>query len=149
MQKAKSKKTALAIMRLQPLHEGHQILINEMFSQCDEVIIAIGSINSLDKARNPYSYEERKEMLLSLYSQRVNLRIIGLEDIGANSHNEWVDYVKATLLDCKLSNVTDYFSGSNEDALWYQKSGWKITIIDRMTIGKGINATMIRNQQKL
>ena len=36
-------------MRLQPLHEGHKILINTMLKECDEAIVAIGSVNKKDK----------------------------------------------------------------------------------------------------
>jgi cytidyltransferase-like protein len=140
----KAKTTALAIMRLQPLHEGHKILINSMFDLCDEVVIMIGSINSSDKKRNPFSYKERKEMLDKSFPHQKNLTVLGIEDIGAQSRQEWIDYVKSELEKKNIHEITHYFSGSREDASWYQDSGWKIEIIDRMSIGKGINATQIR-----
>jgi bifunctional NMN adenylyltransferase/nudix hydrolase len=141
-----NKKVALAIMRLQPLHDGHKILINEMFNRCDKVIIAIGSINSTDKQRNPFSFAQRKEMLLNAFKNKKNMHIIGIEDINAKTKQEWVNYVKEQLKINNLPQPTCYFSGSKEDASWYEESGWEIIIIDRYTIGKGICATQIRKE---
>ena len=79
------KSVALAIMRLQPLHDGHKILINEMIKRCDIVIIAIGSINKSCKEKNPYSFKERKKMLEDSFKKMDNFYIIGIEDIQART----------------------------------------------------------------
>lgn len=142
-------KTALAVMRLQPLHEGHKILIDAMFGMCDRVIIGIGSTQESGTERNPYSYEERKAMVASLYGERENLAIIPLIDIGAQSKQEWVDYVVGELERHDLPCPTHYFSGSERDADWYSETGWEIIIIDRETVGKGISATKIREAIRL
>jgi cytidyltransferase-like protein len=137
------KKICLAIMRLQPLHEGHKILIRKMFEKCDDVIIAIGSVNKKDH-KNPFSYKERKNMLLKAFKDKTNLSIIPLEDIGAQTKKEWIDYVKERLRFFNLKEPCCYYCGSKEDASWYEESNWKIYIVDRFSIGKGINATQIR-----
>jgi len=137
------KKICLAVMRLQPLHEGHKILINEMFRKCNSVIIAIGSVNKKD-SKNPFSYEERKKMLLEAFGNKKNLFIIPLEDIGAKTKEEWIDHIKKKLASSNLQEPHYYYCGSKEDAYWYDESGWEIRIVDRFSIGKGINATQIR-----
>lgn len=141
-------KTALAVMRLQPLHEGHRILIDAMFERCDRVIIGVGSTQESGTERNPYSYEERREMLLEHYGEKERLAIIPLVDIGAKSKQEWVDYVTGKLDRYGLPRPTHYFSGSEADAAWYTETGWEIVIIDRETVGKGISATKIREAEK-
>ena len=131
-------------MRLQPLHEGHTILIDAMFEACERVIIGIGSTQESGTERNPYSYEARREMVMERYGERDNLAIIPLIDIGARSKQEWVDYVLGELDRHALPRPTHYFSGSLADADWYTETGWEIVIIDRETVGKGISATKIR-----
>jgi len=141
-------KNCLAIMRLQPMHEGHKILINQMFNECKNITIAIGSVNKNDK-KNPFSYEKRKQMVLDAFGNRENLFIIPLTDIGAKSKAQWIEHVLDTLRTYHLSKPDCYFSGSYDDASWYDESGWDIKIVDRFTIGKGINATQIRKDMGL
>lgn len=142
------KKVALAVMRLQPMHEGHKILIDAMFAACDEVIIGIGSTQESGTERNPYGYEARKMMVEKAYPDRPGLHILPLVDIGAKSKQEWVDYVLGELAGQNLPVPTHYFSGSENDADWYTETGWEIVIIDRETVGKGISATKIREAMK-
>ena len=141
-------KTALAVMRLQPLHEGHRILIERMFGTCERVIIAVGSTQESGTDRNPYSYEARRAMILEHYGDRPDLSVIPLIDIGAQNRAEWITYLRRELDNAGLPEPTDYFSGSREDADWYIETGWRIHIVDRMSVGKGISATAIRQQLK-
>jgi len=141
-------KTALAVMRLQPLHEGHRILIDTMLAVCDRVIVAIGSTQESGTDRNPYSYEARRAMVLEHYGDRPGLAIIPLVDIGAKNRDEWITYLRHELQNANLPEPTDYYSGSDEDADWYIETGWRIHIVDRETVGKGISATAIRERIK-
>ena len=141
-------KTALAVMRLQPLHTGHKILIDAMFKTCGRVIIGIGSTQESGTERNPFTYEERREMVLKQYGERENLTIIPLIDIGAKSKQEWIDYLLGELESHGLPRPTHYFSGSRADAEWYTETGWEIVIIDRETVGQGISATKIRDAMR-
>jgi len=137
----------LAVMRLQPLHEGHQILINQMLKTCESVVIGVGSTQESGTTRNPFSFEARYGMLKEVYSKEIDsgvMRVIPLIDIGAKYHAQWIEYLTSTLKTHQLPLPTDYFSGSLEDASWYQETDWEVHIIDRETVGKGINATAIR-----
>jgi len=120
----------------------------KMIEICDEVIIAIGSTQESKTGKNPFTYEERKEMVLKEYDHVQNITIIPLVDIGAKSKKKWIDYLTGEFEKNSLSYPTHYFSGSDEDASWYTETGWKIIIIDRFTVGKGISATKIREQMK-
>ena len=142
------KKVALAVMRLQPMHEGHKILIDAMFAACDEVIIGIGSTQESGTERNPYGYEARKMMIEKAYPDHPGLHILPLVDIGAKSKQEGGDYVLGELARQNFPVPTHYFSGSESDADWYTETGWEIVIIDRETVGRGISATKIREAMK-
>lgn len=142
------KKIGLAIMRLQPLHDGHKILIKEMINGCDIAIIAIGSAQESKTQKNPFSYEERKKMVFDAFEDEKKLFVIPINDIGAKTKKEWVEFVEKELAKNNLPLPTHYFSGSVDDAKWYTQAGWEIVIIDRFTVGKGINATKIREEMK-
>lgn len=142
------KKIGLAIMRLQPLHEGHKILIKEMIDGCDIAVIAIGSAQESKTQKNPFSYEERKKMIFEAFGDEKKLFAIPINDIGAKTKKEWVEFVEKELAKNNLPLPTHYFTGSIEDAKWYTESGWEIVIVDRLTVGKGISATKIREEMK-
>jgi len=53
---------SVVIGRFQPLHLGHCYLINKAAQVCDKLIIILGSSDKKD-AHNPWSVEERKNMI--------------------------------------------------------------------------------------
>lgn len=52
-------KVGVIIGRFQPLHDGHVHLIKEAESQCDHLIILVGSANQCRSIKNPWNYVER------------------------------------------------------------------------------------------
>ena len=57
--------SSIIIGRFQPLHRGHIALIEWAYEQkeSDSLRIVIGSSNRLHSPENPWSWEERKEMI--------------------------------------------------------------------------------------
>ena len=55
--------TALFIGRFQPFHNAHLEDIKNILKEADEIIIGIGSSQESNTKENPFSYEERKEMI--------------------------------------------------------------------------------------
>ena len=53
-------KFGLILGRFNPLHIGHEYLINYALSKCDILLIFIGSANKNLSLSNPFSYEERE-----------------------------------------------------------------------------------------
>lgn len=112
-------RTAIAVMRIQPLHKGHTFIINKMCEDFKNVIVCVGSTNVSDKW-NPWSFEVRKEMLKNIYGDRI--KIVQLADIGTQEGStDWVDYVIDKVHKLGLPDPTDYFTGSEADARWYSK----------------------------
>lgn len=61
----KKYKLAVYIGRFQPFHNGHLNVVKQALSIADRVLILVGSSNSARTVRNPFTYEERREMIAS------------------------------------------------------------------------------------
>ncbi len=57
------KPTGLFIGRFQPYHLGHHLVVKGMTKLCGKIIIGIGSSDKSKTSDNPYSAQERKEMI--------------------------------------------------------------------------------------
>ncbi|MFC2154337.1 nicotinamide-nucleotide adenylyltransferase [Candidatus Altiarchaeota archaeon] len=86
--------TALLVGRFQPFHKGHLKFVEWATDRCDKIIIGIGSSQENNTRKNPFSFEERKQMIeSSLTFQKDRLKIIALPDI--NDPPNWVKHVKS------------------------------------------------------
>ncbi len=137
----------LAVMRMQPIHLGHKLLIESMLKLCADgvkPIVCIGSTQEFGTEKNPYTYEERKEMVEAVFGKDT-LIILPLIDLGAVSKKQWTDYVLAEV--AKVTNLkpTIYFAGSEEDTVWWTET-LPTTIVDRDTLGRKISATEVRRR---
>ncbi|MDR2151933.1 MAG: hypothetical protein LBO72_03845 [Helicobacteraceae bacterium] len=136
------KKIALAVMRLQPLHNGHKLLINAMLSECAIALVAIGSIDKNDD-RNPFSFADRKAMIAALYANEPRLKVFGVRDIGAKTKREWADFVLSEIRRQELPKPTHYYAGDREDGEWFSDV-LALRIVDRLKEGGGVSATELR-----
>ncbi|MBI4437696.1 adenylyltransferase/cytidyltransferase family protein [Candidatus Uhrbacteria bacterium] len=57
------KPTCLFLGRFQPYHNGHHLVVQGMTKLCGKIIIGIGSSDKSRSAENPYTAQERKEMI--------------------------------------------------------------------------------------
>ena len=114
-----NERVGLAIMRLQPLHRGHCLTINEMIQKCEVAIIGLGSTNKKPDKHDPFTPDVRMQMIRNVYGDRV--KIIPLVDLNAASKSEWVDYVFQKISKLGMPEPTDYFTGSEADAVWYNE----------------------------
>ena len=96
----------LFIGRFQPFHKGHLKIIKEVSKNYDKIIIAIGSSQYSNTFENPFTDEERKEMICKTLKKEgiENYNIVNIPDI----HNppKWVDHVVSIVsdFDVVLSN---------------------------------------------
>lgn len=51
------------IGRFQPFHAGHEATIRKALTMAKKVIVLVGSSNVARSSKNPFSYEERREMI--------------------------------------------------------------------------------------
>jgi len=90
---------ALFIGRFQPFHNGHLKVIQNASKEYAEIIIGIGSSQYRDALENPFTSDERKQMIKrSLDKINVkNYRVVLIPDI----HNppKWVAHVVSIVSD--------------------------------------------------
>jgi len=122
----------LVVMRAQPLHIGHERIIKTMLEKCACVTIILGSIQEQGTPRNPFTYMQRKQMILNCFAKDTpRLKVMGLFDI--NNPVQWAEFV----LDFLHENMPErgcpdvYFAGSPYDAQWFKNSFAHIECIDR------------------
>lgn len=93
------------IGRFQPFHNGHKHVIDTALKLANNVIVLVGSANSSRNARNPFTFEERKNMIIESYIGKnpnphgagerglMGLDILPLDDHTYND-GEWVNSVQ-------------------------------------------------------
>jgi len=115
-----TQRVGLAVMRIQPLSLGHLWIIGQMIAECETVIIGIGSTQAEKDIHNPWSFDQRKQMLKNVYGDR--LKVMPLMDLGSDSGTQdWCEYVLDKLNKQKFPEPTDYYTGSKSDSIWYEK----------------------------
>ena len=82
----------LFIGRFQPFHKGHLHDIKNALKFSDKVIIGIGSSQEENTSENPFSFDERKEMIgYVLRKNNISVSIFAVPDI--NDDSKWVEHV--------------------------------------------------------
>ena len=79
----------LLIGRFQPFHLGHLDAILFGLSKVENLFIAIGSSNKSNEKRNPFSAEERREMIISSIEPSMidRIKIFDIPDV--DNHEKW------------------------------------------------------------
>lgn len=87
---------AVFIGRFQPLHIGHQHVIDRALESSTHVIILIGSADSARSIRNPFTYQERVEFFDSVYGEAIASKRIILQGISDRAYNDdaWIAEVQ-------------------------------------------------------
>lgn len=91
----KEYKLAVFIGRFQPFHKGHLAVLQHGLKIADKVLILIGSAKSAKNVKNPWTFDERRQMILeSVWDLKIpvdeaSLEIEGIRDYY-NSDNFWV-----------------------------------------------------------
>jgi len=100
----------LLIGRFQPFHKGHLEAVKIGLSKVDNLWIGIGSSNKSHEKRNPFSADERKEMiLLSLDSKTLErVKIFFVPDTG--DHEKWTYHVDSIVPPYDLVFSNDEFT---------------------------------------
>lgn len=84
----------MIIGRFQPFHKGHLYAVEYALRNSDILNIGIGSANKSHEERNPFTAEERKEMILSSLSRDLvqKAKIHFIPDVGDD--RQWFDGVR-------------------------------------------------------
>ena len=81
------------IGRFQPFHLGHVEAVKFALSKVEQLYIGIGSSNKSHQPRNPFTVEERKQMILSSLDENIIKRVHIFEIPDLDDHSKWVNSV--------------------------------------------------------
>lgn len=86
------------IGRFQPLHLSHQEVIESARSLAENVLVLVGSANSPRSVRNPFTFDERKEMINSIFPDVI------VRPIADHTYNDtgWMVQVQDVVKDVAL-----------------------------------------------
>jgi nicotinamide-nucleotide adenylyltransferase len=114
----------LLIGRFQPFHLGHLAAVKFALAQVDNLAIGIGSSNRVGEKRNPFSAEERKEMIESSVekSDLQKCKIYFVPDV--NDHAKWTHHV-----DDIIPKYDVVFSNDDFTHELYKKRGIKVVSV--------------------
>ena len=87
----------LLIGRFQPFHLGHLDALRFALSKVDKLWIGLGSSNKPLQKNNPFSAEERKEMILSSIDESVKQRIQIYFIPDLENHIKWIELIDALI----------------------------------------------------
>ncbi|MEX2192807.1 MAG: nicotinamide-nucleotide adenylyltransferase [Nitrosarchaeum sp.] len=83
----------LLIGRFQPFHLGHLDALHFALSKVDKLWIGLGSSNRPLQKNNPFSAEERKEMILSSIDESMKSRIQIYFIPDLENHIKWIELI--------------------------------------------------------
>lgn len=134
-------KTCLFIGRFQPFHNGHLMVVKGMVKTCEKVVIVIGSSQESGTDKNPYTAEERKDMLQRAL-QGVDIIPqfdIEIREVPDNpDDNTWTEQVMA-----ECGPIETVWSGDEWTIKCFKDKGVEVREIKEVP---GISATEIRQK---
>lgn len=142
------------IGRFQPLHNGHVNIIQQISQIANEVIVIVGSKSNPVTVKNPFTYDERKEMIeKSTHVQY--MKIYGVEDYTYDDYR-WIAEITDIVNNESCSkydpnkNTKIAIAGFNkDDSSSYLKYFPQWDLIEQLPYkeyGNMINATDIRTE---
>lgn len=83
----------LLIGRFQPFHLGHLEALKFALSKVDKLWVGLGSSNKVVEKNNPFTAEQRKEMILSSIDDSMKERISIYFIPDVDNHMRWIEKI--------------------------------------------------------
>lgn len=149
--------TLVFIGRFQPFHNGHKAIIDAALEQAREVIVVVGSSFAARNIRNPFTFQERKNMIEAVYPKETGnakfhernprVKVVPVPDYPYDD-SKWVAAVQSAVYDAS----TFISDPSRVGLIGHEKDGTSFYLKifptwDSVSVPNidGINATDIRN----
>lgn len=128
------------IGRFQPIHEGHISALKRAASRCEKLIILVGSADACRSIKNPWTYQERKDMIRKKL-QGLHVEIFPVNDYPY-SDSQWISDVRETVGTIS-SHVTlfGHYKDGNDYLRWFPD--WKFQDLEATV---HLNATQVRTK---
>lgn len=141
---------AVYIGRFQPFHIGHRSAINKCLEIADEVVVLVGSARSPRTVQNPFTFDERAQMIKDEFRQD-NVTVLPIRDYKYDD-TRWLQEVQDRVNSVKVENLNAQLHGvrtalvglDKDDSTYYLKMfpTWTHVSHERDPL---ISATAIRN----
>ncbi len=116
--------------RFQMLHKGHEEIIEKSLELCEKTAVFIGSSQESRTEKNPFSFEERKEMLKTVFGDKI--MVFPLPDIGVGNNSAWGEYVIKNVVGILGKKPDLLVSGEEERRnTWYDGQNIKQIFIEK------------------
>jgi len=132
----------LLIGRFQPFHLGHLEAIQFALSKVEKLWIGIGSSNKPSQKNNPFTADERKEMILSSISDSISKQIQLFPIPDFDNHKKWIENI-----DSIVPKFDIVFTNDELTQNLYSKFG-KTVISVPFKQREILSGTIIRNKIK-
>ena len=100
----------LLIGRFQPFHLGHLDAVLFGLSRVENLFVGIGSSNKSNERKNPFSAEERREMITLSIEPSITdrIKIFDIPDVG--DHEKWTFEIDKTVPKYDVVFTNDVFT---------------------------------------
>tara|TARA_B100002003_G_C13774824_1_gene384117 strand:+ start:36 stop:545 length:510 start_codon:yes stop_codon:yes gene_type:complete len=130
-------KRGLFIGRFQPFHLGHLQDIKNALEEVNHITIGIGSSNEDHTKENPFTTQERAEMInIVLPNNKIRKYIVfTIPDLG--NDKKWVEHIETL-----VPKFDIVYTGNK----WTEKCFKGKYEVKRVNMLKGVSSTIIRNR---
>ena len=148
--------TLVFIGRFQPFHNGHKRVIDKALTLAEQVLVLVGSSNLGRSMRNPFTFEERRDLILETYAPPADLandsvlvnrqnriKVVQLNDMMYND-NRWIEQVQGIVADHTQAGDNIGLIGCAKDYSGYYLELFPTWGNERVEFLDPINATDIR-----
>lgn len=133
------------IGRFQPFHLAHMQTVKIALQQSDRVILALGSAQHQRNIKNPFTAEERAQMILSNFSASEQQRIRFVPIIDVYNDLKWVklvkDQVNTVIQPQSKIGLIGHFK---DDSSYYLELFPEWTLLELESLKNAISATPLR-----
>jgi bifunctional NMN adenylyltransferase/nudix hydrolase len=151
------KDVCVYVGRFSPFHLGHAYVLEQALKSYKLVVVLVGSSDKARTPRNPFTFDERRDMIYSWAGMPDNLIVLPMRDFASN--NMWIKSVQATVKGAiknfchprRLILTDIYLTGSDrDDTTWYLNAfpQWKTDLLPPRQHNPGtandLSATSVR-----
>jgi len=129
----------LLIGRFQPFHLGHLAALQFALSKVDKLWLGLGSSNKPMEKTNPFTVEERQQMILSSIDDSIKNKISIYSIPDLDNHVKWIENIDTIVPDYQI-----VFSNDPMTEHLYSKRNVKVLPIPFLKRNQ-LSGTRIRN----
>lgn len=137
---------AVFIGRMQPYHLAHHAMVQQALSIADRVVLVLGSALRSRDPKNPFTWQERRAMVLACFDEATAARIEFAPVEDFYDDDEWVASVRSQVQALAPEARSIALVGHFKDASSYYLNrfrGWDL-VEQKEGLRDGLSATTIR-----